>query len=124
MDRASCSRRNLRVLGSMQQITAHNGGFEGVIMPGSRSRTQPRRPLDVTFARRLHAYEAKVVQLENRAIAEEQDLQFIRARSVRIQSAFLRHRLVPVFQPIVDLRTRTATGCEALSLPTRAFPTP
>jgi EAL domain-containing protein (putative c-di-GMP-specific phosphodiesterase class I) len=99
----------------MQQITAHNGGFEGVIMPGSRSRTQPRRPLDVTFARRLHAYEAKVVQLENRAIAEEQDLQFIRARSVRIQSAFLRHRLVPVFQPIVDLRTRTATGCEALS---------
>jgi EAL domain-containing protein (putative c-di-GMP-specific phosphodiesterase class I) len=99
----------------MQQMTAHKGGGGTVILPGIRSWTQPRRPLDVTFARRIHAYEARLAQLESRAVAEEEDLQVIRSRSARVQSAFLPHRLVPVFQPIVDLRTRTATGCEALA---------
>jgi EAL domain-containing protein (putative c-di-GMP-specific phosphodiesterase class I) len=99
----------------MQELTALEGGQTQVARPTTPTRAPRGRPLDVSFARRLHAYKDELAVRERRAIAEEQDLQFLRARLDRVQAAFQEQRLVPVFQPIVDLRTRAATGCEALS---------
>jgi EAL domain-containing protein (putative c-di-GMP-specific phosphodiesterase class I) len=98
----------------MQQLTARSGGHSPAVSE-TRNRAHRRTPLDVTFARRLHAYEDELAEQESRALAEEQDLRFLRARLARVQAAFHSHRLVPVFQPIVNLLTRKASGCEALS---------
>jgi EAL domain-containing protein (putative c-di-GMP-specific phosphodiesterase class I) len=99
----------------MQVLTGRNGGRSPLALPEPGSRIHRRRPLDVTFARRLHEYKHELAEQESRALAEEQDLRFLRARLARVQTAFDGRRLVPVFQPIVDLRTETATGFEALS---------
>ncbi|HVC43026.1 MAG TPA: EAL domain-containing protein [Candidatus Saccharimonadales bacterium] len=99
----------------MQVLTARGGSHGPVVIPKRARRTDRGGPLDVTFARRLRAYESKLALQESRAVAEEQDLEFLRARFARVQTAFHAHRLVPVYQPIVDLRTGKARGCEALS---------
>jgi EAL domain-containing protein (putative c-di-GMP-specific phosphodiesterase class I) len=99
----------------MQELTALSGGHGPVAIRRNTNRALRGRRLDVSFASRLHAYEDVLAEQESRAVAEEQDLQFLRARLARVQSAFHGQRLVPVFQPIVDLRTRTTSGCEALS---------
>jgi EAL domain-containing protein (putative c-di-GMP-specific phosphodiesterase class I) len=99
----------------MQELTALSGGHNPVVIRRTTNRALHGRPLDISFARRLHAYEDELAVQESRAYAEEQDLQFLRARLTRVQTAFQSDRLVPVFQPIVDLRTRKASGCEALS---------
>jgi EAL domain-containing protein (putative c-di-GMP-specific phosphodiesterase class I) len=97
----------------MQELTALRGvGHSSVVVLETGDRD---RPLDLTFARRLRAFEDALAAQTRRAVAEEQDLQFLRARLVRVQTALLGDRLIPVFQPIVDLRTRKASGCEALS---------
>ena len=97
----------------MQQMTARSQGH--VISPEIRGRNQRRRPLDLTFARRLRVYEAELAEHESRVVAERQDLEFLRARLARVETALYSDRLVPVFQPIIDLRTGQTSGCEALS---------
>ncbi len=99
----------------MQQMTVRSGGSILAVLPEGSIRTHRRRPLDVTFARRLHAYNDELAEQESRAVAEEEDLQFRQARLARLQTALERDRIVPVFQPIVDLRTGRISGCEALS---------
>jgi EAL domain-containing protein (putative c-di-GMP-specific phosphodiesterase class I) len=96
----------------MQEMSSLRGGHGSVALLETGNRDGP---LDVTFARRLHAYEDALAVEQSRAVAEEQDLQFLHARLARIQTAFHSDRLIPVFQPIVDLRTRKPIGCEALS---------
>jgi EAL domain-containing protein (putative c-di-GMP-specific phosphodiesterase class I) len=83
--------------------------------PRASSRTHRRKPLDLTFARRLHAYEGEIAERESRAAAEAQDLRFLSARLTRVRMAFEYRRLVAVYQPIVDLRTGATRGYEALS---------
>jgi EAL domain-containing protein (putative c-di-GMP-specific phosphodiesterase class I) len=83
--------------------------------PRASSRTHRRKPLDLTFARRLHAYEGEIAERETRAAAEAQDLRFLSARVTRVRMAFEYRRLVAVYQPIVDLRTGATRGYEALS---------
>lgn len=97
----------------MQQMTARSQGH--VISPEIRGRNQRRRPLDLTFARRLRVYEAELAEHECRVVAERQDLEFLRARLARVETALYSDRLVPVFQPIIDLRTGQTSGSEALS---------
>jgi EAL domain-containing protein (putative c-di-GMP-specific phosphodiesterase class I) len=99
-------------MGFMQQMTARSRGH--VSSPELRGRTQ-RRPLDLTFARRLRVYEAELAEQESRVVAEQQDLAFLRARLARVETALHSDRLVPVFQPIIDLRTGRTCGSEALS---------
>jgi EAL domain-containing protein (putative c-di-GMP-specific phosphodiesterase class I) len=99
----------------MQQLTALSGGHNPVVIRRTTNRALRGKPLDVSFAHRLHAYEDELAMRESRAHAEAQDLQFLHARLARVQTAFHTDRLVPVFQPIIDLRTRKASGCEALS---------
>ncbi len=99
----------------MQQLTAHSDGYVPPVLPLTRIGTHRLRPVDATFARRLHAYEEELAEQERRSVAEEQDLEFLRARLARVQSAFLSQHLVPVFQPIVNLRTCKTSGYEALS---------
>ena len=96
----------------MQQMTARSRGH--VTSPELRGRTQ-RRPLDLTFARRLRVYETELAERESRVVAEQQDLAFLRARLARVETALHNDRLVPVFQPIIDLRTGQTCGSEALS---------
>jgi EAL domain-containing protein (putative c-di-GMP-specific phosphodiesterase class I) len=83
--------------------------------PRASSRTHRRKPLDLTFARRLHAYEGEIAERESRAAAEAQDLRFLSARLTRVRMAFEYRRLVAVYQPIVDLCTGATRGYEALS---------
>jgi EAL domain-containing protein (putative c-di-GMP-specific phosphodiesterase class I) len=83
--------------------------------PRASSRTHRRKPLDLTFARRLHAYEGEIAERESRAAAEAQDLRFLSARLTRVRMAFEYRHLVAVYQPIVDLRTGATRGYEALS---------
>ena len=99
----------------MQQMTVRSGGSVQAVFPEGSIRTHRRRPLDVTFARRLHAYKDELAEHKSRAAAEEEDLRFRQARMARLQAAVQRDRIVPVFQPIVDLRTGGISGCEALS---------
>jgi EAL domain-containing protein (putative c-di-GMP-specific phosphodiesterase class I) len=99
----------------MQELTAQSGGHSPVPIRSTTKGALRGRRLDVSFASRLHAYQDRLAEQDSRAEAEAQDLQFSRARLDRVQTALRPDRLVPVFQPIVDLRTRTATGCEALS---------
>jgi EAL domain-containing protein (putative c-di-GMP-specific phosphodiesterase class I) len=99
----------------MQQLTALSGGHNPVVIRRTTNRALRGKPLDVSFAHRLHAYEDELAMRESRAHAEAQDLEFLHARLARVQTAFHTDRLVPVFQPIIDLRTRKASGCEALS---------
>jgi len=99
----------------MQELTARRGGFSPVAPRRPTKGDHRGRRLDVSFASRLHAYQDLLAEQGSRAAAEAQDLQFSRARLDRVQTALWADRLVPVFQPIVDLRTSTATGCEALS---------
>jgi EAL domain-containing protein (putative c-di-GMP-specific phosphodiesterase class I) len=99
----------------MQELTAHSGGHSPVALRRTTNGALRGRRLDVSFASRLHAYQDLLAERDSRAVAEEQDLQLVRARLARVQAALHGQRLVPVFQPIVDLRTRTASGCEALS---------
>ena len=80
----------------------------GRLLPTQLHRGAPAR-------RRLHAYEDKLAAQQGRVAAEAHDAQFLHARLARVQSALHSDRLVPVFQPIVDLRTLTTSGCEALS---------
>ena len=98
----------------MQQVT-DIGAHDRVLVPGMTHQTPRVRPLDITFARSLHAFGDQLAAQRSRVIAEEQDSQLRSAQSARVQSAFHRDRLVPFFQPIVDLRTHRISGCEALS---------
>ena len=98
----------------MQELTALSGGQSLPIRRTTNQAFRGRR-LDVSFAGQLHAYQDVLAGQESRALAEAQDLQFLCARVTRVEAAFHRQRLVPVFQPIVDLHTRMASGCEALS---------
>ena len=99
----------------MQELSAHGIGYRLERPPRPSSRAHRRKPLDVTFARRLHAYEGELAERESRAAAEAQDLQLLSARVTRVRTAFERQRLVAVYQPIVDLGTGATCGYEALS---------
>jgi EAL domain-containing protein (putative c-di-GMP-specific phosphodiesterase class I) len=99
----------------MQELTAYGIGQRLERPPRPSSRAHRRKPLDVTFARRLHAYEGELAERESRAAAEAQDLQFLSARLTRVRTAFECQRLVAVYQPIVDLGTGATCGYEALS---------
>jgi EAL domain-containing protein (putative c-di-GMP-specific phosphodiesterase class I) len=99
----------------MQELSAHGIGYRLDRPPRASSRAHRRKPLDVTFARRIYAYEGELAERESRAAAEAQDLQFLSARLSRVQTAFECQRLVAVYQPIVDLGTGATCGYEALS---------
>jgi len=99
----------------MQELTALSGGDSRVPIRTTTNQVIRGRRLDVSFAGRLDAYQDVLAVQERRALAEAQDLRFLRARLTRVEAASHGQRLVPVFQPIVDLRTRTVSGCEALS---------
>jgi EAL domain-containing protein (putative c-di-GMP-specific phosphodiesterase class I) len=99
----------------MQELSTLGVGERRVSPPRAPSSNQRRRPLDITFARRLHAYKDELAERESRAAAEAEDLQLFQARLTRVQTAFQHRQLVPVFQPIVDLHTGVTLGYEALS---------
>ncbi len=99
----------------MQELSTYGIGHRLERPPRAASRPHRRKPLDVTFARRIHAYEGELAERESRAAAEAQDLQFLSARLTRVRTAFECHRLVAVYQPIVDLDTGAICGYEALS---------
>lgn len=99
----------------MQRLIVHSGAQDRAVVPGMSDRSPRVRPLDITFARRLHAFGDQLAAHKSRVLAEEQDSQLRNAQSERVQSAFHGDRLVPLFQPIVDLRTHRISGCEALS---------
>jgi EAL domain-containing protein (putative c-di-GMP-specific phosphodiesterase class I) len=99
----------------MQELSVRGFDQRHERPPRASSRTHRRKPLDLTFARRLHAYEGEIAEREGRAAAEAQDLRFLSARLTRVRMAFEYRRLVAVYQPIVDLRTGATRGYEALS---------
>src|SRR5262249_10564986 len=70
---------------------------------------------DLLFFHRLVAYEHDQVVAHQRVAAERLGLDTLRSQLTRVHSALQDDALLPVYQPIVDLRTLEPCGHEALS---------